>query len=87
MDLVLLMAGYYYYTNLLLFQRSVYKQKFFSVTKLPNLINNITKQYRKLLARSLEHWGIAALFQYYGLVNIKKNTDSKGLSLLLFLAL
>ena len=46
------------------FQRSVYKQKLFSVTKLPNnLINKNTKQYRKPLAKSLEHWGgIATLF-------------------------
>ena len=60
--------------------------KLFSVTKLPNLINRNTKQYRKPLARSLEHWGIATLFSYYGLVNLKKNTKSKGLPLI-FLAL
>ena len=29
------------------FQRAVYKQKLFSVTKLPDLINKNTKQYRK----------------------------------------
>ena len=33
--------------------------KLFSVIKLPNLINKNTKQYRKPLAKSLEHWGIA----------------------------
>ena len=38
---------YYYYTNLLFFQRSVYKQKFFSVTRLPNLINKNKKTVQK----------------------------------------
>ena len=37
-------------TKLLLLQRSVYKQKLFSVIRLQNLISTNTKQYRKPLA-------------------------------------
>ena len=39
------MADSFFNTNLLFFQRSVYKQKLFSATKLPNLINKNTKQF------------------------------------------
>ena len=73
------------YTKLLLFQRSVYKQKLFLVTRLPNIINKNTKQYRKLKHKA---WSIGALLLLLILLfdQFKKNTKSKGLHLL-YLAL
>ena len=52
---------YLFYTNLLFFHSSVYKQKLFSVTKLPNLINKNTKQYRKPLQGT---WSIGHCFSF-----------------------
>ena len=74
------------YTNLLFFQRSVYKQKLFSVTKQPNLIKKNTKQYKKPLAKKPGALGhcYSLLILWFG--QFKKNTKRKGLSLL-FLAL
>ena len=46
------------YTKSLLFQRSVYTQKFFSVTRLPNLINKNAKQYRKT-------WNMGTLLLFF----------------------
>ena len=76
------------YTNLLSFQKSVYKQKLFSVTKLPNLINKNTKQYiQKAFGKKPGALGhcYSLLILWFGQLR-KENTKSKGLSLL-FLAL